>query len=155
MLETAGSAEQTTVPMTRLTLRRRRVKSAVDPVTVAPSAWRETAAVLALFALLLSLVTEFLPMPLDGFGAMAADPASICVPGGAPAGDHDRAPSGTHHTCSCCLAQPLNWAAIIPAPAVIAAPFFVATAVAIAGDPAPIAARPYTGSRPRAPPFAA
>jgi hypothetical protein len=131
------------------------VNPAIERVPVAPSSWRETAAVLALFALLLSLVTEFLPMQSGGFGAIAADPASICVPGGAPAGDHDRAPSGTHHTCSCCLAQPLNWAAIVPAQAVIAAPFFVATAVAIAGDPSPIGARRYTDSRPRAPPFAA
>jgi hypothetical protein len=111
--------------------------------------------VLALFAMLLSVLAGFLPTPSEAFGILAGDPASLCVPGGGAPNDHDPGPPRAHHSCPCCLTQPVNGAAIVPAAAGLAHPILRTADRPIASDPAPLAARPYTDSRPRAPPFAA
>jgi hypothetical protein len=124
-------------------------------VPVAPCSWRETAAVLALFAMLLSAIAGFLPTPSDAFGIMAGDPAALCTPGGDVPSDHDPGPDRAHHSCPCCLTPQTNWAAIVPASGVPAQPVFVAADAPVGGDLAPPVARLFTESQPRAPPFAA
>jgi hypothetical protein len=120
----------------------------------APSSWRETAAVLALFAMLLSALTGFMPVPSDALGIMAGDPASLCIPGGHDPNDHGPSPPRAHHSCPCCLTQPVKWAAILPAPAGLAQPVVLAADRPLVADPALPVARPHADSRPRAPPLA-
>jgi len=120
-----------------------------------PGSWRETAAVLALFAMLLSVLAGFMAAPSDAFSIMAGDPASLCVPGGNAPNDHDPGPPRAHHSCLCCLIQPVNWAAIVPASTVPAQSIVLTAERPALHDPAPPVARPYADSRPRAPPFAA
>jgi hypothetical protein len=120
-----------------------------------PSNWRETAAVVALFAMLLSALTGFMPLPSDALGTMAGDPASLCIPGGDDPNDHGPSPPCAHHSCPCCLTPQTNWVAIVPAAAGLTQPVALATDRPTIADPAPPVARPHADSRPRAPPLAA
>jgi len=120
-----------------------------------PSSWRETAAVLALFAMLLGALTAFMPLPSDALGITAGDPASLCIPGGDDPNDHGPSPPRAPHSCPCCLTPQTNWAAIVPAAAGLTQPVALATDRPVVAEAAPAVARPHAASRPRAPPFAA
>lgn len=120
---------------------------------VAPSCWRETAAVLALFAMVLSVVAGLVPMPPMPLGALAGDPASQCAPGKDLPDDHPSGPDGPRHNCLCCLTSQFNGFGILPGPPAEARPVLAAAAAPARGSDAPRAGRPVSDSQPRAPPI--
>lgn len=136
-------------------LAKHRVRAIRARASGPPSNWRETAAVLALFAMLLTVLSGFMPAASDALGTMTGDPASLCVPGGDTHDDHDPGTPRAHHSCPCCLTQPVKWTAILPVPAGLPQPVVLAAASPLVADPALPVARPPADSRPRAPPLAA
>ena len=121
-----------------------------------PSVWREMAAVLGLFAMLLGAVVTIMPVPPDALAIVAGELTVLCGGKAGAPGDHDpgQAPDH-HHVCPCCLTQQVNWAAIVPPPVGLADPVISDVDLPIIGRAAPAILQPYGNSRPRAPPFAA
>jgi len=121
--------------------------------TSAANGFRETAAALALLAMVAANLLAG-PMPLSGvFGLMTADRAALCQPAGAPAGDDT--PDHPHHNNLCCVTHQFAGTALVPTVGTLAVPIVVAADTLRRADPPAAANRPHTDSRPRAPPLAA
>jgi hypothetical protein len=114
---------------------------------------RETAAVLALFAMVLNLLAGLTPM--SGARSLATmAQAALCQPGGGPDNDDTPGLPGPHHNSLCCFTHQLAGAALLPSTALVARPMVVADRARVAADPPALAARLPSDSRPRAPPAA-
>jgi hypothetical protein len=121
--------------------------------TSAVTGFRETAAVLALFAMVLNLLAAL--MPLSGpLGFATAAEAALCQPGGGPDSDDKPGLPGPHHNSLCCFTHQVAGAALLPSTAAVARPVVVADRGHIAAAPPALAARLPSDSRPRAPPAA-
>lgn len=122
--------------------------------TSAATSIRETATVLALFAMVVNLLAAL--MPLSGpLGFATAAEAVLCQPGEAPDNDDKPGLPGPHHNSLCCFTHQLAGAALLPSAAALARPVVVADRVRVAAAPPALAARLPSDSRPRAPPLAA